>query len=342
MAPPSEPAVAARLGRAPLVSIVLTGRNDDHGKGFRERFFRTLGFNHRELSARGIPHEFVFVEWAPPADRETLAELVREAIPELEPAAVSWFIVDARFQSELSLNPRLQYLEFVAKNVGIRRAKGRFVLASNCDVYFGRHVLDVLQRAALQRFTVYRAARHDLIEGSDVPQPDWGRLEREESLAGPPPTLKPPLLAGATGDFVLLDRDTFQALRGFNEVYRAARIGVDTNFLVKALSSGLRIADIGGPVYHVNHPDSYRLSRHLYDGREAEAPWGNKRWHSRGVVYDNPATWGLSDATSRELRPGCWLLEFSWQAVPPLVDLRRVVLPVARRSGPTPGRYVKR
>ena len=34
---------------------------------------------------------------------------------------------------------------------------------------------------------------------------------------------------GGTGDFILLDRDSFHDIRGFNEVYRAARIGVDVN-----------------------------------------------------------------------------------------------------------------
>ena len=129
-------------------------------------------------------------------------------------------------------------------------------------------------------------------------------------------------------------------MRGFKEVYRVARIAIDRNFLVKALSSGVSIVDIGGPVYHFNHAGSYRASRELYAGREAEAPWGNKRWHSQGVVYDNPKNWGLGDAPWRQESEHASVLEFSWDAVPPLVDLRRVVLPVSRRGGPTPGRYV--
>ena len=325
---------------APALSIVLTGRNDDHGADFKARFFRTLRFNARQLSARGIPHEFVFVEWAPPADRPRLVDLVFDAIPDLDPAALAWYVVDAEYHHAFSLNPRLQYQEFIAKNVGIRRARGRVVLATNCDVYLGRQVLDALERDRFEPGIVYRAARYDLKERCDENGPKWSELEDPENLDGPARRLKPPLMAGGTGDFVLLDRETFHRLRGFNEVYRVARIGVDRNFITKALSSGLRLEDIGGPVYHVNHAGSFHLASGVYAGREAEAPWGDRRWHSGGVVYDNPPTWGLAKAPVRREAERCWCVDFSWDAVPPLVDLKRVVLPVARLGRPYPGRYV--
>jgi len=325
----------------PYLSIVLTGRNDEYGVDFRSRFFRTLQFNHRELSARGISHEFVFVEWAPVLGRALLVDLVAEAVPTLDARYFRAWVVDGRYHEALSLNPRLEYLEFLAKNVGIRRAHGAFILASNCDVFFSQRILQRLQDGDLEARTVYRAARHDLKLSVDQSRLDWEMLEEADNLEAPPPMLKPPLMGGGTGDFVLLDRETFQRLRGFNEVYRVARIGIDHNFLVKALSGGIPIADIGGPVYHVNHQGSYRLSRNVYAGREAEAPWGNIRWHSRGVVYDNPPYWGLERAPVRPRHEHSSLLEFSWDAVPPLVDLRRIVLPVARTGFPYPGRYVE-
>jgi hypothetical protein len=321
---------------APLVSIVLTGRNDGYGGDFLTRFFRTLRFNHQQLTARGIRHEFVFVEWAPLPFPPRISSLVFDAVPELEPAVCTWYAVDPLYQRVLSLNPRLAYLEFAAKNVGIRRARGRFLLTTNCDVFLGRHILDTLSSSMLDCDTVYRASRHDLKAGIDQAQIDWSVLEDPRNLARPAGRLKPPLMLGGTGDFVLLDASRFRALGGFNEVYRVARIGIDHNFVVKALSSGLKVEDIGGPVYHVNHAGSFRVTRDEYKGREQEAPWGNERWHSKHVVYSNPPTWGLADAPVRQERDGCWYLEFSWAAVPPLVDLKRVVLPVARLGRPAP------
>lgn len=325
----------------PLLSIVLTGRNDGYGGDFLERFFRTLRFNIRQLTARNVASEVVFVEWAPPRDRPLIADLIVSAVPELAPEQCSWYAVDARYHEALSLNPKVEYQEFLAKNVGIRRARGRFVLTSNCDVFFGRAILDAFEQGMLRPGVLYRAPRHDITLPPDCTAIDWGVLEDPSILAGPAHRLKPPFMGSATGDFALLDRESFHAIGGFNEVYRVARIGVDRNVIVKALSSGIAVEDIGGPVYHVNHEGSYRLNPTAYAGREGEAPWGDRRWHSGGVSYVNPPTWGLARAPVRRV-DGVSYLDFSWEAVPPLVDLRGVVLPVARVGQPNPGQYVRK
>lgn len=325
----------------PYLSIVLTGRNDGYGGDFIERFFRTLRFNLQQLRARGITHELVFVEWAPPPGRTLLVERIFTDVPELEPAHCAWFVVDPQYHDALSLNPRLEFLEFPAKNVGIRRARGQFVLTSNCDVFLSRRVIDRLEQQTLEPRVLYRAPRHDIDLPDGCTTIDWNVLEDPAILAGPAHQLKPPFMGSATGDFVLLDRDSFHAMRGFNEVYRVARIGIDRNLLVKALSLGYRIEDIGGPVYHVNHAGSYRLNPAAYAGREHEAPWGDRRWHSAGVSYINRDGWGLAGAPIRNERH-CSFVDFDWDSVPPLVDLRGVVLPVARQGHPTPGQYVRK
>jgi hypothetical protein len=326
----------------PYLSVVLTGRNDDYGNDFRTRFLRTLEFNHCELVRRGVCFEIVFVEWAPEPERPLLMDIVPDALPALRDSTTfHGIVVDRRYQQALSLNPRLEYLEFLAKNVGIRRSAGEYILATNCDVFLGRRVLDVIEHGALEPRVLYRAARHDLKMTVDTSRVDWRLLEDENSLERRGHVLKPPLYGGGTGDFILLDRSSFQALRGFNEVYRVARIGIDQNFVVKVLSAGLTIRDIGGPVYHLNHPGSYQMSRELYKGREAEAPYGDIRWHSRSVVYVNPQTWGLARAPERARGTQKISLEFSWDAVPPLVDLRRVVLPAARPGAPDPSSYAR-
>jgi hypothetical protein len=59
-------------------------------------------------------------------------------------------------------------------------------------------------------------------------------------------------------------------------------------------------------------------------------------------VYANPPTWGLANAPARTVTRHMSILDFSWAAIPPLVDLRRVVLPVARTGMPYPGKYAER
>jgi hypothetical protein len=326
-----------------FLSIVLTGRNDQYGIDFRTRFLRTLAFNARELTARGVSFEVVLVEWAPEPEYPLLTDIVLDAIPALrEGGTFRGLVVDPAYHAALSLNPRLEYLEFLAKNVGIRRAYGEYVLTTNCDVFFGRTVLDVLAARSVEPRVLYRAARYDIKMTADASHVDWEFLEEPRNLEHEPVELRPPFMGGGAGDFMMVDRTSFHATRGFNEVYRVVRVGIDHNFIVKALSDGLAVRDIGGPVYHLNHVGSYRITRHVYKGREATAPYGNILWHTRGVVYLNPPSWGLANAPEAQQSPQKSILRFSWDAVPPLVDLRRVVLPVARAGGPYPGSYTER
>ena len=319
----------------PFLSIVVAGRNDGYGGNFNARYARALRFNHDRLVEYDISHEIVLVEWNPVPDEPLLTELLAAEFPEpAKPVTVS-YVVDRRYHDALTLNPHLSFLDYVAKNVGIRRASGRFILATNLDDLLGRHVLEVFADKRLEQRTVYRAARVDIELGIDPGHIDWAFVEDERNYARRP-VLKPPLYAGATGDFVLLDRASMHAVRGFNEVYRLARAGVDYNFLVKAYANGLAIVDIGGPVYHPNHVGSFRLSKRLHGDRPAVSHHGDHRWHSRDVIYHNPDAWGLRDAPVHSTGNRIFQLDFDWSAVPSLVDLRGVVLPGARGGRPRP------
>ena len=312
----------------PRLSIVVTGRHDNYGGDFNERFLTTLRFNCARLAERDVAVEMVFVEWNPVPDRPLLATLLARECPDLPLRRI---VVAPEYHAAFTQNPQIGYLEYLAKNVGIRRATAPYILVTNTDVFLGRHVVDTIASGRLMPGTVYRAARYDIKIGADQARLTWDAIEDPANHVRRP-ALKPPLLTGGTGDFLLADRDTFNDLRGFNEVYRVARAGVDVNFLVKANGNGYPIVDIGGPVYHINHVGSFRLSKAAYRDNPTDTPWGNLRWHSRHVVYTNTEGWGLADAPVRPLTDGATSLEFDWRVVPPLVELRRVVLPLRQAT----------
>ena len=317
----------------PALSIVVTGRHDNYGGDFNERFFAALRFNHARLSEQGIACEIVFVEWNPVPDRPYLSELLARECPAIASSSLRRFVVAPEYHAAFTQNPAIAYLEFVAKNVGLRRASTPFVLATNTDVFLGREVVSAIAAGKLAPGTIYRAARYDIKLGADRSHLSWDALEDPANHVQRP-VLRPPLFRGGTGDFVLADIHTFHDLRGFNEVYRVARAGIDLNFLVKAHGAGIPITDIGGPVYHFNHVGSFRISKSLYGDDLSQTTWGS-RWHARDVAYNNPDGWGLRDAPARLLPDGTTYLDFDWRAVPPLVELRRVVLPV-RQAAPEP------
>ena len=314
----------------PSVSIVVTARHDNYGGDVTERIVAPLQFNAARLSERGVAYEIVLVEWDPVPGRPYLSEVLAARLPQLTRDSIRRIVVAPEYQAAFTQSPRPFYLEYLAKNVGIRRAAAPVVLVSNVDILLGRAVVSALADGRLKPGTIYRAPRYDTTLGLDHAGLTWEVLEDDANMATRA-VLRPPLLSHGAADFLLADRETFHRLRGFNEVYRAARVGIDTNFMAKAHGAGYPIEEIGGPVYHLNHVGSFRLSRTPAEG-SAGSTWGITDWHARHVTYNNPEAWGLGDAPSRQSADGTTFLDFEWRVVPPLVELRRLTLPGRRAA----------
>jgi hypothetical protein len=306
----------------PYLSIVLTGRNDNFGGDFNQRLFSALSYNHCLLADAHVEYEVVFVEWRPVPERILLADLIRDQLPDLEPHLTT-YEVDERYHAAFTQNPRLQFHEFIAKNVGIRHALGSYVLVTNTDIYLSRDIVNTIAKQLLRPMVLYRATRLDLKSWLDGANIDESVLTDPRNQAAFN-VLKPPHLTNAAGDFLLLDRYSFHALRGFNEVVRFAKIHIDANFCFHARAHGLLIADTGARVYHVGE-GTFRAQRRSYRDRPAEAPWGDN-WRKQ-MLYDNPPNWGLGDAPVVARSERHFKVEFDDRAVPPLVSLRRVTKP---------------
>jgi len=301
------------------LSVVLTGRNDNFGGDFNQRLFSALSYNHRLLAEAGVEYELVFVEWRPVAGRLLLSDLIREQLPDVAPRLIA-YEVDERYHDAFSQNPRLQFHEFIAKNVGIRRALGSYILVTNTDIYLSRDIVNMIAKQALRPMVLYRATRVDLKSWLDGTNLDEAVLTDPRNQAALN-ILKPPYLTNAAGDFLLLDRFSFHALRGFNEIIRFAKIHIDANFCFHARENGLLVADTGARVYHVGE-GTFRAQRRVYRDRPSDAPWGDN-WRKQ-MLYDNAPNWGLGDAPVIERNARHFRVEFDDRAVPPLVALRRV------------------
>jgi hypothetical protein len=275
---------------APLLTIIVCGRNDGFGGDFNERMIAAASFNHENLEAFGIPHEYILVEWNPLPDRRYLAEIVAEELPWWH----RFYVVDPAWHQRLSVNPRIVFMEFFAKNVGIRRARGQFILTTNTDIWLSRALLPAMPR--LRRGILYRAIRMDLRREVGCTGMTFGILEHPESVLRAN-VLGRGYYSNASGDFLLLDRDTYQELGGFNEVFREAKIHKDANFCAHVRRRGLPI-EVLGQVYHLDHESSWNNIKHLfhvYGPNLEESHVGRSNWDWE-ADYQNPASWGLAEA----------------------------------------------
>ncbi len=284
------------------VEIIVTGRNDGYGgEDFHERMVTAAAFNHTRLAEAGVRHRFTLVEWNPPADRPLLTELLRQRLP--------WWhrslVVSPAWHEWLCENPRLPLMEFFAKNAGIRRARSPWVLTTNSDVFLSREIVERLAAGRLEPGTLYRAPRLDMDRTMPWRDMSWALLEDPRYLLRRLEP-EPPFYGEAAGDFLLLDRESYHALRGFNERIRFARIYKDGQFCIQAHHRGLAF-EIIGPAYHLDHDGSYVNARHQYKSDFSDAHFG-PRWDF-SKPYWNREDWGLSAACEidDEARGVTWL-----------------------------------
>lgn len=237
------------------LSIVVTSRNDDHGGDLAHRtslFVHTLA---EQAGRYGLDGELIFVEWNPPRNEPPLAESL--AWPSnFGPFEIRVITVPRSEHDKLANSDVLTIFQMIAKNVGIRRARGDWVLATNPDLFFDGRLVEFLATANLDKDCYYRATRFDLTQ-SVFPMMGADRLLSmcrakvfaEHHTDGP-------IHTNACGDFTLLSKAKWMELTGYLE-YELWSPYVDSVFLYMAYGSGLRQETLPWPVYHPRHVRSW-------------------------------------------------------------------------------------
>ncbi|MCC7166528.1 MAG: hypothetical protein IT565_03070 [Rhodospirillales bacterium] len=145
----------------PYLSLVVTSRNDDHGLNIMQRMqFFVDGWFH-QARRFGLPSELIFVEWNPPPDRPRLFEALRWPA-ERGPCRLRILEVPESIHARYRVGDKLPLIQFTAKNAGIRRARGTFVLATNIDILFSDEMMAFLAKQALDPACLYRNDRIDV------------------------------------------------------------------------------------------------------------------------------------------------------------------------------------
>jgi hypothetical protein len=121
----------------------------------------------------GLDTELIIVEWNPPEDNPRLKEVLR--LPQGEHFYVRIITVPSSYHKGLSYSNYLGLFQMIAKNVGIRRASGRFVLATNIDILFSNEMVHFIASGRLHEGRYYRADRYDV--PSDTPSK--GSIDQE-------------------------------------------------------------------------------------------------------------------------------------------------------------------
>jgi hypothetical protein len=152
----------------PALSIVVASRNDDHGGNLLGRMQIFVTGLLEQCRRHQLDGELVLVEWNPPPDRPRLADAL--TWPK-EPGPCRVRIIEVppeTHRRRYEFWQKLPLHQMIAKNVGIRRARGRFMLATTVDVLFSDELVSFLASGALEPGWLYRADRYDVPAGVPV------------------------------------------------------------------------------------------------------------------------------------------------------------------------------
>jgi hypothetical protein len=271
------------MSAKPKISVVAATRNDNHGGDLNRRMqlFVDGLFEHTERLSFSI--EIILVDWNPPDDKGPLAEALnwdRQG----DYCTVKIVEVPREIHSLYNHADKLPMLQMIAKNAGIRRAAGDFILATNVDIIFSNEIMEYMANTELEPDTLYRAVRVDvdnkIREGAAL---DEVLLYCEENIIRrnlrhysenvvtkqkTPIYIKNDikfceknrldnvLFTNACGDFQMMARENWFEIKGYPE-FDMYSMNIDSVFAYMAYHSGIKERVIGD-IYHMEHHSGFR------------------------------------------------------------------------------------
>ena len=158
----------------PYLTIVIAVRNDNYGGDFTQRLQKSLNWNTRLLERYGIDTEIVLVNWNPLPNEPSLLNQLEWP---KDRKYVRYRMIDVPVELhnkyiDPSIRDTVPMFEFIAKNTGVRRAKGEYVLSTNADILIHPKIFKAIGRGKLNPEHYYRANRLDFstIEKNTVGQ----------------------------------------------------------------------------------------------------------------------------------------------------------------------------
>lgn len=251
--------------RAPYLSIVMVGSNASYGGDFLTRMQICLDNLFMLAHEHMLDADLTIVEWNPPANRAPIVDAINWSKRTLP---VQIITVPHRVHARVPNPHNETFFEYWAKNVGIRRAPGDYILSTNPDNIYSPTLINYLAQKKLEPAGVYRVDRTDMQDGKV--------LRVNKATAGCPHF-------NASGDFLLMSSGAWWMIHGHPEVPYS--LTVDGQTLHLALRSGLREVVLPDAMWHQEH---FRTPKYCPTWDD-HAPWGERNgldWGFQGEHFD--------------------------------------------------------
>ena len=157
----------SETGEYPYLSVVVASRNDNHGGDILKRMRLFVGGLLEQTRRYRFPIELVFVEWNPPENTPRMHEVLpRPGVNDY--LSLRYITVPGSIHQRYRHAREIPLFQMIAKNVGIRRARGAFILCANVDLLFSDSLFRILAEKSYREDTFYRANRCDVPDCIDL------------------------------------------------------------------------------------------------------------------------------------------------------------------------------
>lgn len=234
------------------ISVVVTGRNDDYSGDLHLRMIPSLNSFIEKYD------EIIYVDFN--SESSSFIDNIKNYISHSK--KLKSITVSPNDVKNISSNFEGKFIEVLARNIGIRRATGDYILSSNPDV-----ICDLPNFEDLNNTSMFVAARRDVpIElytkfnydnikpflfnninsfqkkprvVDDNGNPIWDPNDRWSVVV-------------CCGDYQLAHKNVWYSIKGFEES-AIGRCYADSNLMKKAALNGYSLKELDIPVFHLNH-----------------------------------------------------------------------------------------
>lgn len=147
------------MKKKPDISIICTSRNDNHGQSLNYRTQIFLNCLALQCEKNQIHAELLFIEWNPPSDKSRLADELQW--PNSKYLEIRIIEVPEKIHNRYSYSDRIALYQMKAKNVGLLRARGDYILSTNIDIIFSDAIFKGIKKN-LCKDTIFTAIRYDI------------------------------------------------------------------------------------------------------------------------------------------------------------------------------------
>ncbi len=254
-----------------------------------------------QLEERGLESEIIVIDWSPPDNTPHLHEVLSLPVGSAS-VTIRSIVVSNRYHNRFLHSHLRSVHPSAALNVGIRRARGEFILPRMSDVFYSEPIVDFIAQKNLDRSCVYRSNRID-VDGSILEEAstdrrtfldlcDGRQLRAHKPSSYPEYFDIPDLHADACGDFLLMSLGRWHGLRGWFETRDVADLDSDSLTLHAAVASGAR---------QVVLPESFRVYKMLHS-HVTERRTIRLRWTLLGACFLIMRIIGVPGRTELALR----------------------------------------